>query len=160
MVTVEEEYELIELWQLTGRSPEQIVALYMATIETRRQLYVKEAIKDTAATSTVIDMFVLSYLDALTYFLELNHYSSQAEVVLKQRLLILERLSDGQMPEDRRQRMLSAVQIKLAYLSADRGDLTHAQALMERVLHYRTQSVPPPLSLTLPHSLSPLLPLC
>ena len=34
-------------------------------------------------------MQVLSFLDALTYFLELNHYSGAAESVLHQRLKIL-----------------------------------------------------------------------
>ncbi|XP_076442900.1 TPR repeat-containing protein DDB_G0287407-like [Babylonia areolata] len=138
---MDEEYELVELWQSTGLGQEEIVTLYLKSIETRRKLYLQEASKDTTDAHQVIDVFVLSYLDALTYFLELNHFTTTVQAVLKQRLAILERLKGSKMNEDRRQRMLGMVKIKLSYIYAGQGNFPQAQGLLEAVLDYRKQWV-------------------
>ena len=43
------------------------------------------------------------------------------------------------MNEDRRQRMLSMVKVKLSYIYADRGMFSEAKALLEDVVKYRSE---------------------
>ncbi|XP_070181286.1 TPR repeat-containing protein DDB_G0287407-like [Littorina saxatilis] len=135
---MDEEYELMEMWRSTGISGEQIAQLYLTSIEERRQRFVKEATKSTV--NQVIELFVLSYLDALTYFLELNHFTQAAEGVLRQRLAVLESVS-GKIPEDRRQSMLSMVKVKLSYIYAETGNFDQAQKLLTDVLKFRIDLV-------------------
>ncbi|KAK7465882.1 hypothetical protein BaRGS_00037573, partial [Batillaria attramentaria] len=96
----------------------QIAKLYLNAIETRTRLLEKEATDMKEGARQIIDVLMLSHLDALTYFLEMGHFSEAQEDVLQRRLQIL-------------------VRLKLSYLCANSGRHQEAEKLQQDVLAYR-----------------------
>ncbi|BFZ07798.1 hypothetical protein BsWGS_10837 [Bradybaena similaris] len=131
---LDQELELLELWRCTGLSGEQTADLYLRSVRSRaQQILAANGETDGNALITLI-----SYLNVLSYFMEMASYRAGQEKILLAEMDILEKASKH-MPADALKRSKTMIEVKLAYLYTDTGRYEKAAELHENVLQYRQE---------------------
>ncbi|ESO89421.1 hypothetical protein LOTGIDRAFT_234276 [Lottia gigantea] len=132
---LEREYDLLEYWKWIGYHGDEISQLYIKATE---QKY-SELKKQKNLTSPP-ELGILSYLDALTYVMEVGHFNTGLQTILDKRLQFL-KMKDLDIDTERKTKMMDDVKQKLAILYINTGRLEEAQVLQTDVLEERKRIV-------------------
>ncbi|GFN73708.1 kinesin light chain [Plakobranchus ocellatus] len=136
---LDQEFELIQLWRWTELSGEQIADRYLAVVQTRAQEIAKRA-EQKPELGEIIKLTLLSYLMALSYFMEMAHFQVAQEKILMVQLQLMAN-NKSKKSSSFIEHSQANVQNKLAHLYTDTGRLEQARDLHLEVLKKRERFV-------------------
>ncbi|RUS84456.1 hypothetical protein EGW08_007785, partial [Elysia chlorotica] len=132
---LDQEFELIQLWRWTGLNGEQVADRYLAVVQERAMQIAKRA-EMRPELGDIISLTLISYLMALSFFMEMAHFQVGQEKILMVQLQLMTK-SNPKVGSEFMQRNMATVQNKLAHLYTDTGRLQQARDLHFEVLAKR-----------------------